>query len=407
MFINALARDPSLESFRQEVRDFCAAQIGPELRRKLDLGQHLTKEEYNGWLQALGEKGWLGGNWPKEAGGQGWSAEEAAIFREETGRAGAPWLIPFGVTMVGPVIYTFGTPEQKAQHLPGILKNTTWWCQGYSEPGSGSDLASLRTRAVKGVDDDGAHYRVTGQKIWTTLAHWADWCFCLVRTDPEAKPQKGISFLLIDMKTPGITVRPIITLDMGHHVNEVFFDDVRVPAENLIGEENKGWDYAKFLLANERVGVAELGSMVRYLDQLKGVLAKTMEGGKPLSDSPEFQRRVAELEVQFATLEALVVDQHAAHQSAADQPSLIGAAALKIRGSELQQAILQCMTDALARHGLAYQADALMAGWNGELMGPAEMAGILAEHLHRRAATIYGGSSEIQRNIIAKGALGL
>ena len=407
MFINALARDPSLESFRQEVRDFCATQIGPELRRKLDLGQHLTKEDYNGWLQALGEKGWLGGNWPKEAGGQGWSAEEAAIFREETGRAGAPWLIPVGVTMVGPVIYTFGTPEQKAQHLPGILKNTTWWCQGYSEPGSGSDLASLRTRAVKGVDDDGAHYRVTGQKIWTTLAHWADWCFCLVRTDPEAKPQKGISFLLIDMKSPGITVRPIITLDMGHHVNEVFFDDVRVPAENLIGEENKGWDYAKFLLANERVGVAELGSMVRYLDQLKGVLAKTMEGGKPLSESPEFQRRVAELEVQFATLEALVADQHAAHQSAADQPSLIGAAALKIRGSELQQAILQCMTDALARHGLAYQADALVAGWNGELMGPAEMAGILAEHLHRRAATIYGGSSEIQRNIIAKGALGL
>ena len=407
MFINALARDPSLESFRQEVRDFCQAEIGPDLRRKLDLGQHLTKDEMNGWLQALGAKGWLTGGWPKEAGGLGWTPAEAAIFREETGRAGAPWLVPFGVTMVGPVIYTFGTPEQKDRHLPGIRENTTWWCQGYSEPGSGSDLASLRTRAVKGTDAEGEHYKVNGQKIWTTLAHWADWCFCLVRTDTESKPQKGISFLLIDMQSPGITVRPIITLDMGHHVNEVFFDDVRVPAENLIGEENKGWDYAKFLLANERVGVAELGSMTRYLDQLKQVLAKTMEGGEPLSRHPEFQRRVAELEVSYATLEALVNDQHAAHQSAADQPSLIGAAALKIRGSELQQAILQCMTDALARHGLAYQADALMAGWNGELMGPAEMAGILAEHLHRRAATIYGGSSEIQRNIIAKGALGL
>ena len=400
MFINAAApRDPDLEKFRMEVREFCQTEIGPEMRRILDLGQHLPKDMHDGWLKALGRKGWLTGHWAKEHGGLGWTPEESAIFRDETDGAAAPWLAPFGVTMVGPVIYTFGTPEQKARHLPGIRKNDVWWCQGYSEPGSGSDLASLKTRAVRDGDD----YVVNGQKIWTTLAHWADWIFCLVRTDPDApKKQQGISFLLIDMKTPGITVRPLITLDLGHHLNEVFFEDVRVPAENLIGEENKGWDYAKFLLAHERVGVAEIGKFGRYLAQLRKLLGETREGGRPLSEDPGFRRRLAELEMNLSTLKAMHAD-----ALAQGTPGLISAAALKIRGSELQQAILQTMTDVLGRHGLAYQADALMAGWNGELVGPEESAGILAEHLHRRAATIYGGSSEIQRNIIAKGALGL
>ncbi|MGM0584398.1 MAG: acyl-CoA dehydrogenase family protein [Pseudomonadota bacterium] len=407
MFINTVSRDPALEDFRQEVREVCRAELSDEVRRKLDLGQHLDKPEHDAWLKALGRRGWLAGHWPKEYGGLGWSPEQTAVFQDEVSRAGAPWLIPFGVTMVGPVIYTFGSQEQKARFLPDIVANNVWWCQGYSEPGSGSDLASLRTRAVRGEDADGPHYIVNGQKIWTTLAHWADWIFCLVRTDPDApKKQQGISFLLIDMKSPGVTVRPITTIDLGHHLNEVFFDNVRVPAENLVGEENRGWDYAKFLLGHERAGGAVTGKFERYLDQLRQVLDQTFEGGRPLSASPEFRRRLAQHEVDLATLEALAADQKAAFD-AAGAPSLIGAAALKLRGSELQQAILQTMTDALARHGLAYQAEALMAGWNGELIGPAESAGILYEHLYRRAATIYGGSSEIQRNIIAKGALGL
>jgi alkylation response protein AidB-like acyl-CoA dehydrogenase len=403
VFINSLQDDPSLEDFRREVRAFCAAEIDGDLRRKLDLGQHLEKAEHDAWLRKLGARRWLAGPWPQEHGGLGWSPGRTAAFRDELGRAGAPWLVPFGVTMVGPVIYTFGSEAQKRRFLPAIVRNEEWWCQGYSEPGAGSDLAALRTRAVR----DGDHYVVNGQKIWTTLAHWADWMFCLVRTDPDApKKQQGISFLLIDMKTPGITVRPLITLDLGHHLNEVFFEDVRVPVENLVGEENKGWDYAKFLLANERVGVAEVGTFRRYLDQLRRALACTHEGGRPLSEDPGFRSRLADLELRLSSLEALTADQQAAFH-AAGRPSLIGAAALKIRGSELQQDILQALTDALARHGLAYQTDALMAGWNGELIGPEATAGLLAEHLHRRAATIYGGSSEIQRNIIAKGALGL
>ncbi|MDF2234093.1 acyl-CoA dehydrogenase family protein [Albimonas sp. CAU 1670] len=405
MFIKTVARDPSLEAFRQEVRAFCREEISGEFGRKLHLGQHLTKEEHHAWLKALAARGWLAGHWPKEHGGLGWSPQQVEIFHDETGGAGAPWLIPFGVTMVGPVIYTFGTPEQKAKHLPGIVANDVWWCQGYSEPGSGSDLASLRTRAVRGTDAEGDHYIVNGQKIWTTLAQWADWIFCLVRTDPDAPKQKGISFLLIDMKTPGVTVRKIDTIDLGHHVNEVFFDNVRVPAENLVGEENKGWTYAKFLLGYERAAGGATGKYVHYLNKLRELLSQTWEGGKPLSETPSFRKRLARHEVDLAALKALAADQLATSETGA--PSLTGAAAVKLRASNLQQSILETMTAALGRHGLAYQADALWAGWNGELLGPKESAGILYEHLYRRAATIYGGSSEVQRTIIAKGALGL
>jgi len=304
--------------------------------------------------------------------------------------------------MVGPVIYTFGTPAQKAKYLPDIVRNNTWWCQGYSEPGAGSDLASLRTRAVR----DGAQYVVNGHKIWTSVAHLADMIFCLVRTDQQAKKQEGISCLLIDMKSPGITVKPIVSIDLGQYVNEVFFEDVRVPVENRVGEENKGWTYAKFLLAHERVGVADIGTYRRYLGYLDDVLQQTREGGIPLAEQPTYRARKVELEAQIAMLEALLADQHAtAGQDVA--PSLIGAAALKIRGTELQQAILETTMDVLARHGNAYQVDALLAGWNGDRIGPAQSAGLISEHLFRRAATIYGGSSEVQRSILAKGGLGL
>ena len=402
MFIRAVQHNTELDAFRAEVGAFCRSEMPAEVRRKQARGQHLERHEYDAWLKRLGSRGWLTGKWPKQHGGLGWQPEQFLAFQEELGRAGAPPLISFGPTMAGPVIYTFGTIQQKHKYLVGIIKNETWWCQGYSEPGAGSDLAGLKTRAVR----DGNHYVVNGQKIWTSMAHWADMMFALVRTNPDAKKQEGISFLLIDMKSPGITVRPIIGITLGHHLNEVFFDNVRVPVENQIGEENKGWTYAKFLLANERVGNIDIARLESYLAQIRRLLDATKEGGTALAADPVFQRRLAELEVGFATVKALMTDQLAAAR-ANGAPSLMGAAALKLRGSELQQAILQTGVEVLGRHGMVFQSDALNAGWNGQLIGPEESADVIYEHLYRRAATIYGGSSEVQKNIIAKGALGL
>lgn len=402
MFIRTAQADSSLDEFRAEVRAFCEQNLPQETRRKQELGQHIDRQEYGDWMRQLGSRGWLAGKWPKEHGGLEWGPEQSAVFSEELGRASAPPIVPFGVTMVGPVIYTFGTDEQRERYLPGITQHETWWCQGYSEPGAGSDLASLRTRAVRDGDD----YIVNGQKIWTSFAHWADMMFCLVRTNPDVKKQEGISFLLIDMNTPGVTVRPIIGITKGHHLNEVFFEDVRVPVANLIGEEGRGWTYAKFLLGNERVGVADMGKFERYLEHLRYLLNQTKEDGRPLSEEPEFRRKVADLEVTLETVKALMADQLAAARTDGS-PSLMGAAALKIRSSEFQQATLQTIVDVLGRHGLPYQTDALHPGWNGDVVGPDEMAGLIYEHLYRRAATIYGGSTEVQKNIIAKGALGL
>ncbi len=403
MFIRKVERDTSLDAFRAEVRAFCEKELPSEIRQKQARGQHLEKHEYMEWLRRLGTRNWCTGKWPEEHGGLGWAPEQFMIFQEEVGRAGAPPVVSFGPTMAGPVIYTFGNEVQKAQHLPGIVKGEVWWCQGYSEPGAGSDLAALKTRA----DRDGDHYVVNGQKIWTSTAHWADWMFALVRTDQNAKKkQEGISFLLIDMKTPGITVRPIIGITLGHHLNEVFFDNVRVPIANRIGEENKGWTYAKFLLANERVGNVDVAKVEGNIEQIRELMAQTREDGKPLSEDPVFRRRIAELEVSLATVKALMADQLAAARTSG-APSLMGAAALKLRGTELQQGILQTGLDVLGRHGMVYQHEALNAGWNGEMIGPESSADVIYEHLYRRAATIYGGSSEVQKNIIAKGALGL
>ena len=402
MFIRTVERDTTLDAFRREVRAFCEKEMPDIVRQKQKRGQHLERQEYDTWLKRLGTKGWLTGKWPKEHGGLGWKPEQFMAFQEELGRAGAPPLLSFGPTMAGPVIYTFGRPDQKEAYLENIRRNNTWWCQGYSEPGAGSDLAGLKTRA----DKDGDHYVVNGQKIWTSMAHWADMIFALVRTDQKAKKQEGISFLLIDMKTPGITVRPIIGITLGHHLNEVFFDNVRVPIANRIGEENKGWTYAKFLLANERVGNVDVAKVEASIEQIRHLIIETREDGKSLAEDPVFKRKLAELEVGLATVKALMADQlAAARQDGA--PSLMGAAALKLRGTELQQAILQTGIDVLGRHGMVYQHEALNAGWNGEIIGPEESADVIYEHLYRRAATIYGGSSEVQKNIIAKGALGL
>ena len=402
MFIRSMSSDERFDAFRDEVRAFCAANMTPEVRRKQERSQHLDRDEYDAWLKRLGDKGWLTGKWPKEHGGLGWEPEQFLVFEEELGRAGAPPLINFGINLAGPVIYTFGTEAQKAKYLNDIARNNTWWCQGYSEPGAGSDLASLSTRAVR----EGDHYVVTGQKIWTSWAHWADMIFALVRTDPTVKKQAGISFLLIDMKTPGVTVRPIIGITRHHHLNEVFFDAVRVPVENLIGEENKGWTYAKFLLANERLHSLSFAKFEAYLAKIRKAMDATSDGGRPLSRDPLQRRKLAELEVKMATAKALMTDQLAAARSSGSPP-MMGAAALKLRGTELQQSILQTGLEVLGRHGPVYQDLALEAGWNGDFVGPDVSAGLIYEHLYRRAATIYSGSNEVQRNIIAKGALGL
>ena len=402
MFIRSLRRTDDLDAFRASVREFCRTQLPAAIRRKQSRAQHLERDEYDDWLKRLGAKGWITGKWPTEHGGLGWHAEQFLAFEEELGRAGVPPLITFGTALAGPVIYTFGSREQKQRYLGDIVRNETWWCQGYSEPGAGSDLASLKTRAVR----DGDHYVVNGQKTWTSWAHWADMMFALVRTDPDVKKQEGISFLLIDMKSPGVTVRPIIGITLEHHLNEVFFEDVRVPVENLVGEVNKGWTYAKFLLANERVHSVSIAKFEAYLAKIRHLLRITMEGGRPLAHTPAFRRRMAELEVGLATVKALMADQLAAARTTG-APPMMGAASLKLRGTELQQDILQTGIDILGRHGLAYQSGALHAGWNGDFIGPEVGPGLIYEHLYRRAASIYSGSSEVQKNILAKGALGL
>ena len=386
--------------FRAEVREF--ARLLPDgLRHKVMHNLKLEKEDYVAYLKLLEARGWIVGHWPKQYGGCDWTPLQRFIFEEETSEAGAPWLIPFGVNYVGPILYTFGSQAQKDRFLPRIRSSDDWWAQGYSEPGAGSDLAGLRTRAVR----DGDHYLVTGQKIWTTYVQWADWIFCLVRTSQEDRPQKGISFLLIDMKSPGITIRPIVTMDMCHDVNEVFFDAVRVPVENLVGEEGAGWTYAKVLLSNERVLVAEVGRSTRQLRRLEKMADTTLRGGRPLRGYAPFAHRLAELKLRHFVLQSTCY-QAVADAMAGSQPGA-EASLMKIRGSELQQDIAEAMADALGLAGIVYNVQDLEGIGSAPGVGPFEAPGILKDHLHGRAATIYGGSNEIQRNIIAKLALGL
>src|SRR5689334_14233246 len=283
-------------AFREEVRQFFKDNVPPDTRRKLVEGRHLGKDEMITWWRILNKKGWGVSHWPKEYGGTGWTSVQHYIFNEELQSYPAPAPLAFGMSMVGPVIFTFGNEEQKKKYLPRILSGEDWWCQGYSEPGAGSDLASLRTRAVR----EGDHYIVNGQKTWTTLAQYADWIFCLVRTDANVKQQEGISFLLIDMKTPGITVKPIIVLDGAHEVNEVFFDNVKVPVENRVGEENKGWTYAKFLLVNERSGIAGVARSKKAVGRLKEIASAEHIDGTPLIDDEIFGRKIADLEIDLA-----------------------------------------------------------------------------------------------------------
>ncbi len=392
---------PEQLAFRDEVRAFVRASLPHELSRKVIEHKHLDKADFLTWQRILFEKGWIAPHWPVEFGGCGWDAVRRHILEEECAAAGAPPLISFGLHMVGPVIYTFGSPEQKARYLPRILSSEDWWCQGYSEPGSGSDLASLQTRAVR----EGDHYVVNGQKTWTTLAQHADMIFCLVRTSTTGKKQEGISFLLIDMHSPGITVRPIITLDGAHEVNEVWFEDVRVPVENLVGEEGRGWTYAKFLLSHERTNIAGVSRSKRELAFLKAIAAQESDGGRPLIDNVRFRDKISRVEIDLMALEITVLRVLAA-ESAGKAPGP-EASILKIKGTEIQQALSELMMEAVGPYALPYLPAQWSNHWLGERVGPEYAGPLAARYFNMRKVTIYGGSNEIQRNIISQAILGL
>ncbi|WP_439567766.1 acyl-CoA dehydrogenase family protein [Sphingopyxis sp.] len=387
-------------AFQQEVRDFIAENYPADLRERQDEGEEMSKEDFLAWHKILHKKGWIAPAWPVEYGGTGWTPTQRFIWSEETARADCIRLMPFGLAMVGPVIYTFGTPEQKAYFLPRILSGEDWWCQGYSEPGSGSDLASLRTTAIRDGDD----YIVNGQKTWTTLAQHADWGFFLVRTDKDAKQQEGISFLLIDMKSPGITVRPIITLGGEHEVNEVWLEDVRVPVSQRVYEENKGWTCAKFLLAHERTGIAGVAASKRGIEKVKAIARTELDGDKPLLANAFFKRKVAELEVDLAALEFTELRSLAgpnAGRGPGPESSL-----LKIKGSEIQQRLTELSLEAVGHYGAPYFRG-FGEGDNEHPIGPDYAHRAAPTYFNVRKTTIYGGSNEIQRNIIAKMVLGL
>ena len=389
-----------LRDFRQEVRAFIAERLPGDIRTKVERFLTLDKHDYLRWQDVLAEKGWLVHSWPVEHGGTGWSPVQGYVFEEETGRANAPRIIPFGPKMVGPVIYTFGDDAQKAKYLPAIARNETWWCQGYSEPDAGSDLASLRTRAVR----DGDCYVVNGTKTWTTLAQWADMMFCLVRTDPEAKPQEGISFVLVDMRAPGVEVRPITTIDGGREINTVHLTDVKVPVEDRIGEENKGWTYAKFLLGHERFGIARLAESRARLSWLKDVARDHRVGGTLLADDADFMRSVAETEIELTALE--YTELRALMDAGQGRSPGVEANMLKIRGTEVQQKIAGMLMKAVGYYAAPWVPEAMEYGWNEAPVGPEYAAGLAPAYFNMRKTSIYGGANEIQRNLIAGMVLG-
>ena len=393
---------PEDDAFRAEVRAFLKEKLPRDIANKVEKGYELTRDDIMFWHRTLYEKGWVAPNWPKEYGGPGWSTTQKYIFDEEANLAGAPRLIMFGITMCGPVLMKFGTEEQKRRYLPRILSGEDVWCQGYSEPGSGSDLASLKTRA----EPQGDHFVVNGQKIWTTAAHMANKIFCLVRTSSQGKPQEGISFLLIDdMKAPGITVRPLITIEGTHEVNEVFFDDVKVPRENLVGEINQGWTIAKYLLGHERMGGGALGIQKRLLRQLKEIAADETKDGRPLIEDPAFARKIADVEIELMALEIQMLRLLAA--VSADREMGYEASMIKIRRSEIQQRLTELKMEAVGYYAEPFVLSALEHGWNEEPIGPDYANALAADYFNNRKVSIFAGSNEIQHNIIAKRMLGL
>jgi alkylation response protein AidB-like acyl-CoA dehydrogenase len=382
-------------AFRDEVRGWLREHLPADLSEKVAAYGPLSRDDLLRWHRILARQGWVAPSWPREWGGTDWDVVRRYIFEEECGYAGAPPLIPFGLTMCAAVLLKFGTAAQKQRFLPRIYNGDDFWCQGYSEPGSGSDLASLKTRAVR----QGELYVVNGQKTWTTLAHYADWIFCLVRTDSAEKKQEGISFLLIDMKTPGITVRPLILMDGEREVNEVFFDDVKVPVANLVHEEGKGWTVAKYLLGHERMNTARIGGSRRELEKLKEFAAGQMKDGKPLLADARFRDKVSRVEVELMALEITnlrFLDQLRGGRAPGAEVSM-----LKIRGTEIQQALTELMMEAAGPLAQPFAAVGDAHGFD------AFTAGIAPRYCNFRKTSIYAGSNEIQRNIIAKMSLGL
>jgi alkylation response protein AidB-like acyl-CoA dehydrogenase len=387
---------PEQQAFRASIREWVAANLPADISYKVHNALRQSREDMQRWARILGKKGWLGYAWPKEFGGPGWDAIERHLFEEECALAGAPRIVPFGPVMVAPVIMAFGSKEQQQRHLPGIASGDVWWSQGYSEPGAGSDLASVKTRAERRGDK----YIVNGQKTWTTLGQYGEWIFCLVRTSTEGKPQTGISFLLVDMKSPGVTVRPIVLMDGEPEVNEVFFDNVEVPVENLVGEENKGWTYAKYLLAHERTNIADVNRAKRELERLKRIAQA--EG---VYEDARFRDQIALLEVDIVALEMLVLRVLSA--MAGGKKALDIAGLLKIKGSEIQQRYSELMMLAGGPFSLPWIHEAMEAGWQGDQVGAAHCAPLMATYFNLRKTTIYGGSNEVQRNIVAQTVLGV
>jgi pimeloyl-CoA dehydrogenase large subunit len=397
-----LSFTPEELAFRDEARRFFRTEIPEAIRKKIAEGRHTTKDDLITVQRIMNARGWAVPHWPREWGGQGWTPVQLYFYQDEMQQASVPAPLPFNVNMLGPVIAQFGSEAQKREFLPKLANLDVWFCQGFSEPGAGSDLASLRTSAKR----ENGHYVVNGQKTWTTLAQYSDWIFCLVRTDPAAKKQEGISMLLIDMKTPGVTVRPIQTFDGGREVNEVFLDDVKVPLENLVGEENKGWDYAKFLLGNERTGIARVGTSKERIRRIKQLAAMERVGDRPVIENPRFREKLAAVEVELKALEMtqlrVVANERRRAKGKPDPASSI----LKIKGSEIQQATTELLMDVVGPYAMPYQPEQ-EEGWNEPPIGPEFAPTAAPTYFNWRKISIYGGSNEIQRNIIAKAILGL
>jgi alkylation response protein AidB-like acyl-CoA dehydrogenase len=388
-------------AFRDEVRKFLEEKYPAELRGKYSRDEY-TKEDFLLWQKTLFAQGWGAPAWPKKFGGTGWTSTQKYIFQEECARAETLPIPPFGMAMLAPVLMAFGSDEQKAHYLPRILNGTDFWCQGYSEPGAGSDLASLKTKAVR----EGDHYIINGQKTWTTLGHFADWIFVLCRTDPTAKkPQEGISFILVDMKTPGVEVRPIITIDGGHEVNETWLTDVKVPVANLVGKENEGWTYAKYLLAHERSGIAGVARSKKGIERLKEIAGVELDRGEPIIRNPDFARKISELEIDLSALEYTELRTLAGEASGKGPGP--ESSILKIKGTEIQQRITELTLEAVGVYGAPYFRGFPVEGGNAFPIGPDYAHLTAPSYANMRKTSIYGGSNEIQHNIIAKMVLGL
>ena len=395
------------DEFRQEVRAFLRDATPRELKYKVDNGIEMQREDVLSWHRILFKQGWVAPNWPTEHGGPGWTLNQKYIFDEELGLAGAPRLITFGINMCGPVLIGYGTEAQKKRCLPPMLSSEHVWCQGYSEPEAGSDLASLRTNAVR----DGDEWVINGSKTWTTKAHWADWCFLLARTSDAGRKQEGITFILVDLKSPGIEIKPITLMDGLHETNQVFYTDVRVPVANTIGEIDKGWSIGKFLLAHERMSGGSLGTHKTLLRQLKTIAAQDEQsGGRPLAEDPAFSRHIAKIDIGLRSLEAFnlrAIDKFSQDGELGTQALGVEANIFKIRSTEIHQLLTELKVKAIGYYGIPYLLSALNDGWNEPPIGAEYANGCTPAYLHFRKLSIYSGSNEIQHNIIAKARLGL